>query len=489
MLKDKKAVIMQNIIIFMALGVISGIFLLCTFNGTIVSVSNKFKYGTGVFAAVLFVYMLLRSMERILKKIPNNCVYLWTFMLFIALTYISIRVRNEPYTDYKMVYDAVLAYLNGSKVDWEYFARWPNNYFLFWLFVFGGKLSMVLGIWDIFYVLVTFNALATSITALCVYKIIEYYEPDKKYLQYFGAVMMVAFVPLWAGTQYMYTDSTSILFGVAAILCYIKGREKNAPAFLIRGGTAAAVGFLIKPTTCVCTIAFIIMEMLFHYKKGEWKKYALFAVTAMLILGAFSVVKQNAPYHQYDAEYKVPFQYWFALGLLGDGSFGTNLDFAEAAIASDTYEERERVANDVIKNEIKQLVTWEHIRDKALCNFGNGTFGCSDFQYYGGLGYVLFNPFGQYGSIFAHIATIYFWLILMFSGIAAMLMLFSNKRSRLLMMSLFGFFGIVVFLMLWEANNRYMYNQIPLLALMGSLSMDYIYEKIKSYLKRSRNAR
>lgn len=483
MLKEKKAVIMKNMIIFMALGVIGGIFLLRTLDGNIISASNKFRYGTGVFLAVVVVYIVLRKVEWLLKKIPDWCVYLWTLLFFVALTYVSIRVRNVPTADYEVVYDAVLAYLNGQTVGWEYFSRWTNNYFLFWLLVCGGKLSLLLGIQDIFYVLVTFNALATSVAALCVYKIIAHYEPDKKYLQYFGAAMMIAFIPLWAGTQYMYSDSTSLLFGVATVLCCLKGKEKN-PIFFLLGGVTATIGLLIKPTVCICVISYLIIEFLFCYQKGEWKKYLIFFATAALLLGGFSVVKQRAPYHQYDAEYKVPFQFWFALGLLKDGSFSENLDFAEASVAAPTYQEREKAANDVIKEEIGQLVTWDHIRDKALCNFGNGTFGCYLFQYHGGLGYVLFNPFGQYGDISANISTVYFGIILLCSGIAAVLMLVSGKNNSALMMSLFAFFGLVVFLMLWEANNRQLYNQIPLLALMGSLSIDYVAEAITLFWKK-----
>ena len=80
---------------------------------------------------------------------------------------------------------------------------WPNNYSLFWVLFLGGKVSQLLGIQDIFYVLVTLNSFATAMTALCVYRIIEYYEPEKRYLQYFGAAMMILFIPLWAGTQYI----------------------------------------------------------------------------------------------------------------------------------------------------------------------------------------------------------------------------------------------------------------------------------------------
>ena len=480
---EKQNNLLKNIILIAAIGVLGGILALCTFGDTVVATSNKYIYGTAVFTAITFLYVFLRYIEGFLKKIPSKSVYLWTFLFFVVLTFVSIMVRNQPTADCEMVYNAAVRYINGEEVEWEYFSRWTNNYFLFWVLVFGGKISLFLGIQDIFYVLVTLNALATALTALCVYKVIEYYEPEKKYLQYFGAAMFVLFIPLWAGTQYIYSDSTSILFGVATILCFIKSKNGN-PGWLILGGISMSFGLLLKPTTCVCVIAFCIIEILFHYQKGDWKKYSILFAVTFLLLFVFSGVKANAPYHQHDAGWKAPFQFWFALGLLGDGSFENNLEFAIECLEAETYAERVELANNTIVNELGQLVSWDHIYEKALCNFGNGTFGCYLFQYNVGLGYQLFNPFGRYGSFSANIATTYFWLILLFAAISAIIMLFDKKKSRPLLAWLFGFWGIAVFLMLWEANNRQMYNQIPLLALLGCFSVDYLFNKIKLFLKK-----
>ena len=176
------------------------------------------------------------------------------------------------------------------------------------------------------------------------------------------------------------------------------------------------------------------------------------------------------------------------MGLLGDGSFENNLEFAIECLEAETYAERAELANNTIVNELGQLVSWDHIYEKALCNFGNGTFGCYLFQYNVGLGYQLFNPFGRYGSFFANIATTYFWLILLFAAISVIVMLFDKKKSRPLLAWLFGFWGIAVFLMLWEANNRQMYNQIPLLALLGCFSVDYLFDKIKLFFKERGNS-
>ena len=482
-LSGKQNNLLKNVFLTVSMGVLGGVLALCTFGDTVVATSNKFIYGTIILVAIIFLYVFLRHMENFLRKIPSKCVYLWTILFFILLTFVSIMVRNEPTADCEMVYKAAVHYINGEEVGWEYFSRWTNNYFLFWILVFGGKLSLLLGIQDIFYVLVTLNALATSITVLCVFKIIEYYEPEKRYLQYFGAVMMMAFLPLWAGTQYIYSDSTSILFGVATILCLIKSKKRTL-LWLVLGGISMAIGLLLKPTTCVCVVAFCIIELLFNYSKGEWRSYiVLFGVTVILLF-AFSRVKANAPYHQHDAECKAPFQFWFALGLLGDGSFVHNLEFADECLMAKTYAERSKIANDVIKSELGQLVTWEHIREKALYNFGDGTFGCYLFQYHVGLGYQLFNPFGRFGGYSANVATVYFWLILLFAMLSGIIMLFDKKKSRPLLTWLFGFFGIAVFLMLWEANNRQMYNQIPLLALLGCFSIDYLFDKIKLFFKK-----
>ena len=132
-LSEKQKNLLKNIILIASMGVTGGISVICAINTTIVAVSNKFIYGTGVFIAIILMYAFLHSIQGILKKIPSKCVYLWTLLFFVALTYISIKVRNVPVTDYDMVYQAVLNCLNGNPVNWEYLSMWPNNYSLFWL--------------------------------------------------------------------------------------------------------------------------------------------------------------------------------------------------------------------------------------------------------------------------------------------------------------------------------------------------------------------
>lgn len=472
--------ILLKIILVISTIAFGGIFLICVSDAVVATAFRKVLYGAAAAFVMGGTYFLFRRLERYLQKIPEKMVYLWVFFLFVALTIVSFIVRNAPTADYEEIYKAVLALLDGEPVSWEYFSRWPNNYALLWLLYLGGAISRFIGIQDIFYVLATLNALATSLSVLCVYKIIEYYEPQKKYLQYTGAALMALFIPIWAGTQYVYSDSASILYGVAAICCLINGK-KGKKYWFVLAGISLSIGLLLKPTTCICVIAFLIMEIMNSYTKGSWKWYAVMFGTAALLCGVFSNIKENAPYHVHDAEYKAPFEFWFALGLLEDGSFSTNLPFAMECLTADTYEERKEIAVQTIKDEYDALFDWQHIKAKTRCNFESGTFGMYLFQYNVGFGYMLFNPFGLYGSHFSLFSTVYFWLLLLIAFISCIIMFFDKKKNTALLTWMLGFCGIVMFIMLWEANNRQLYNQMPLFALLGAFCMDYIVTKIKEF--------
>ena len=71
---------------------------------------------------------------------------------------------------------------------------------------------------------------------------------------------------------------------------------------------------------------------------------------------------------------------------------------------------------------------------------------------------------------FCYLSSIY--MLLMLGMFQCVIEIFRGREvSPLLMVCQLSFFGIYIFLMLWEANNRQMYNQMPGLILGAVLSL------------------
>ena len=128
----------------------------------------------------------------------------------------------------------------------------------------------------------------------------------------------------------------------------------------------------------------------------------------------------------------------------------------------------------------------EHLVRKVCRNFANGNLGVSEFLYIeeddGTLIWDLFSPWGsrywrtsQY--CFCYLASMY--LLLLLGMLQCIRNLWKGKElPPLLMICQLSFFGIFVFLMLWEANSRQLYNQMPGILLGGILSIEYFWKNL-----------
>lgn len=78
------------------------------------------------------------------------------------------------------------------------------------------------------------------------------------------------------------------------------------------------------------------------------------------------------------------------------------------------------------------------------------------------------------------LATGYSYALLIFgilSGICGFRNLIRGERMDwLILVTHLTIFGLMLFLMIWEANNRQLYNHMPWLALMGAFGIADIFE-------------
>ena len=122
-----------------------------------------------------------------------------------------------------------------------------------------------------------------------------------------------------------------------------------------------------------------------------------------------------------------------------------------------------------MKEHLSEAFTIRHFIDKTQHNFSGGKFTSSDFTAVGEherILYEMMDPGGKYywktsQITFCYIALIYLFYLL--GGIYGIIFSIKNKKiSAMKIMTDISFVGIFLFLMIWESNNRQLYNQVPL---------------------------
>lgn len=169
---------------------------------------------------------------------------------------------------------------------------------------------------------------------------------------------------------------------------------------------------------------------------------------------------------------------YVALGLGGNGSFAENSEFAYEERYLSTKEEKAEFSKNYIKDNIGNFYDPQHLSRKMNYNFSSGFLGASDFVSYpeteNNLFFDLFNAWGKYywrtsQYCFLYINLLY--VILLTGSVYGIFLCIRKKRIPFgILLGNTTFLGIFLFLMLWEANNRQLYNQMPIL-LFGAVSV------------------
>ncbi len=416
------------------------------------------------FLAIIFLFCLVLKRARVFIQ-RHEKMLLSAFVLLncFALYMVSCGSRNVPMYDYADIYRSAYAYAYGGEVNWHYFALWSNNFSLFLLLSLVMKLCALIRISDPFYVLLGINVVLTIWGGICIYRLIKQQTGDVVWA-FIGLFLYSAFLPLWSGTNYFYTDSVSIAFGVWAVWELV-GRQRTRRRCLF-AGVLWGIGFSIKATVGISLVAVVIVSLLTKGKAAV-RQVWLALPAFILCIGVLSGIRAQFPCHALEEQNKMPLTYWLALGIHNNGSYPENVEFAVECMNTPGRQQKHELACSYISEHCADFWSVNHIISKARYNFASGKMGASEFnQNSGTLMYELMNDYGKYGGYSTMITSGYFYALLLF-GMAGQLLLIcksggsEQKNDFLFEVSQFTVFGLFFFLMLWESNNRQLYNHIP----------------------------
>lgn len=419
--------------------------------------------------------------EKLLNILLILFFAVWAVLLFAT----GCIARCYPHTDFENVYKAADALARNAEVDnWTYFSRCTNNRFPMLFLSNILYIGYKIGFSDAYYFVLAYQVIHIVITAICLYYLAGGNRTEKSPANALTVLMLLfLFTPVWGNIAFFYTDQLSFGYSIIAytlIYMAVHGNYGKSAKLLL--GTASgiiwAIAFQIKVTSVISLFAVIIIFFIRKKYANNIRLVLAFGIAFALVLAAGDMRVRALPCEENVERDSDPVLYWVALGLNGDGSYAANQDFAVQCTLAENKAEREKLVEQKLTEEWGQFFNGEHIVAKIRCNFASGDVGASGYMTYpyhnNNIVHELISWDGAYFWKYACLSTSYLFAVFLLMAIGAFCGALGRKMDFTIMSSYVAIFGIMLFLMLWEAQNKQLFNQTGWILLAAAYGLQNI---------------
>lgn len=435
-------------------------------------------FGTGALLAAFFLW------DRFPRKLRRSSfLYGALLMLFGILLYvISCHGRNVmgSMVDYGQIWESAQELSEGRELSGiNYYKRYANNIkpmlYLSALF----RIAKFLHISEPFYLVLGCSVLEV-LGAVWSAGILAGSAGEERENNRIPVLMMfVCTLPIWANVQTFYTDSMSFMTGVTVLallrLCFEAGARLKKVGYLLLAGVMLGFGMSVKVTVLIPVIAGFIVFCFTRPSGKHWLMAGAFFLCSLTAYGATTLYAQNFEIWNEAQESAEPVIDWIALGMKGNGSWGDNREYIEYVTGLPSKQEKTAYTLRYIWENRSDFWNPSHLVQKLRFNFASGGLG-SGLYAYSALKehnpvWETFSPWGKYywrtsQICFCYLFSVYTCYLL---GAAVTFCRLLRKKAIPAMKAVadLALMGNMVFLMIWEANNRQLYNQMPVILFGG----------------------
>lgn len=423
----------------------------------------------GALAAVFWCWERFLPMPRHPRRIA--AVLLAVYGVLLAAFGLLMQVNYYPNWDFPAVFGEAYAFVTTGAPPGEYFTYYANNAPLYCVYVGWFFLLRAVGVSDLMSGLVLLNCACILLALYWMYRIAARLWDEKRALLVLCAAFCYPAFLLYAPIAY--TDTLTLPLVTGAALLWLRARDAAAEGDAARARrralaafALAALGAVLKISAAILTIAFVL-DLLFAWRgRARWITLAASAACfAALLLGGNTLARSVLP--EYDED-PVPFTHWIMMGLHGDGGYW-DPDY-QLTLQYDTYEARAAFTRQEIARRVREMGAAglaRHCGNKLSYIFSDGTcFAPRKLD----IGPKYPNPLhqwiirgGKYAGILYYAADS---LQLCLLALCAWGGLLAARRgeTRLTFLRV-AWFGLGLFLLIWEARSRYLINFLPLFLL------------------------
>lgn len=455
----------------------------------------------GIREILSFLEKLLTQKDLNVCQISRIGLIIYAVCYGVGIYIVSLILRSYPVTDYGYLYQTAYNLATGQAVEnWEYFSMWTNNLGSLTILTFCMRLGVMLGFADPYYLVLGLNVLYVTSVLLSLYYLAGKIGEKSFSRQWFTVAVFSLWMPVWACTNSFYSDQLSFGGSIIAVALWLYAcdlRRRGAPkvktgAILLFAGAIWGISIVAKATSAVAVVAAaIILLLTWKRAKSYWKNAILLCLAMALTVGALSAVSDRYPSKEDEYRLKAPIEYWFAMGLIGNGTYADNEYLVQQCNYSQNIDERKAFCREMIAENWKNMFQVEHLTDKSAVIFASGKISPTShiYPYKESLLWHWVYWEGDYYWKYACLTTSFFYAILLLMLCGTFLWTFEpgNEDSNLVFMFYLTVFGLFLFLMFWEAQNKQLYNHIPWMTLAAVCGL----EKVRHYIKmrrRNKNA-
>ena len=428
-------------------------------------------------AGLLLLYRLLQKQnEKKLQRFALLSILLLTLGQLAFLFLIQPQLRYDPLKTFDMAVEMLETHTISGTYETGYFSRYTNNYPITILTYWFLRLLSGFGLPK-----ACFMPAVQLVNICCItgsiwlgYLILKDLRDPRRAVFYLLCCVLCPLSYVWAG--YFYTATLSMPFLMGILYLYLRlSRSTSARSRIFLGGllgTAVILGYKLRATAMIAFIAVLLTAALnfwithrklsaSHILSGL-KKYAGSAaaliLTAVLSLGFWS----SAVNHYVDFDYEntgFPMIHWVAMSARWDGSFDQMDELYTSSF--ETKEEKAEANKQVLLTRIREagpaglislggrklLNTWVDGTDGYLAENSYCTFSKA-------YDYLLGNESG-FLTIYAQAFRALQMLVIGFSALAALWMLWRRKERPGLFLIQLTLLGGMAFHLLWETNPLY----------------------------------
>lgn len=387
-----------------------------------------------------------------------------------------------------------------------YYSQYTNNIAIVYILSHMQKLAVQIGMEPHRYL---FCAIADCVlvnlagffTALSVKRV-----TGIKALSLFSYVLFILLIGINPWMVVPYTDTYSILFPILTFYLYLCfGQSERKPIkgvlwFLMN--LVGFMGYLIKPSAAIVLIAVWVCEIVsvFYLQKDRWKRISVNILLAGLALVCIWGIRLHM--HQYtgviiNEDIQLSFTHYLMMGLneentgsyySEDYGFSSSFPDVESRTSANLQETLNRI------KEYGPVGLLEFHIKKLLVNFNDGTFCWGrEGGFIAGENPVATSLMSQRLKRLFYVGTdwyVYYATYAQTIWLSALSMLtgmfwikkkgmFTERKEEIKVL-LVSILGIIIFVTLFEARARYLYNMAPIIIVCASVGLYGWYKRIKT---------
>lgn len=446
------------------------------------------------------VYLFFSKYESFLKKHYRLILGLFLGIMAIVQLYYGKLLQFTPYADMDAIFNGAVQWVEtGTFTDqYSYMYVYQNNLgpmaflrVIFWIskYIFGSE--------NYFIAAMVANC-AMCITMMGVISVI-----CKKIMGYKQAVfVLVIFAisrPFWYISAVIYTDAMAILFPALFYLLYLYSKEaktvKKRILYYCLMGVVITIGMCVKFPVLIMAIA-VLIDMLFNC---DWKKtLSCFCIVTSIILIFNISFNMNIYTYHLDRETarqkNTPYLHWIMMGL--NGKMGQYEQSEHNYTHSFPPEERNKALWDKTVSRIKEKGyrgLMEFYAAKSNRSLGDGTFAFSDFLddgpvHQNSLQDTIFYDGENYPNYINYCSSVLFSIYIIMTAYAVSLLFCKKAKRWQYIAPQIAVLGMLFFLMIWEANGRFITCMISIFYLSAVMGIDWFAKSMVCMAKKAKES-